>query len=614
VLFSDDRGIGFASRTKWYDISPITQGLLEQRTVTLISDLPEFFCRQGLNESPDRTIKSFLARGFRSMIRYPVFRNGRLVASYSFFNTRPDGFDETHRKIVQALPIDSALITALNYQTTSELGFRFDLLKKLVACHENRRLSGLLVKEIFAYYQWANVSIFDVDTLTDSIVLNNQKAVSKHFQLPAKHRQRLDKGLLGLAYRQGQAVNVGNVEEGVFREHFIKACPLTVSELCIPLRANGRIVALLNIEDHHENAFSPEEVRSLEVLLDEAGAVFERIRRDNVGRAAFQTTPSAVFVIDKLGMVRSANPAASRLLGYSEPLEGKNLGELFQDKALGEAFVAADNAVSKEVILLRADGSPVSVLMGGSLLGAQFEGERVISAKDLQGYIRSEETKFLGQIYYEIATQYKTPLALVFSWLKMLRESESDLVMDVVEKCLRQLNKIELTIDRLALFDKSRPAPSYDPALIDLRELFRNITDDFPLAERKRIKFEWLGETYLIRGDSFQLSFVFKTILSYFIRSSASDQSDITVQCVGGKEEIAICLKGPWAGLIARDHGRRRSDAVLSRILWEMAFGEEAIARFLKNHHAQVEQEELPDTCHRSYTIRFFAAIPEVYQ
>ena len=384
VMFSHAPHVDFQSGMKWHQLGSLQSDLLEQKEVTIIRDLPSYFRDRGMDEGRDRTAAEFLKRGFRSLIRYPVFREGRLVASYSFFTTNQNAFTEQHRQTVKALPIDSALIAALHYEQTAELTFRFELLKELVDCRSNRKLNGLLVKRISAHYGWANVNMFDVDEFNQTIRLNSQKALSRKFRIPKNYSQALDKGVLGYAYQRDSIVNVGNIDDDeTFKNLYVRNCSATASELCMPIRMNGKIVSLLNVEDPQENAFSPEEVKSLEVLLNEAGAVFERIRGDILHSAAFATTPSAVFVVDKNGVIRRSNPAACKMLGYDTPLEGKQLADLFQDQLLGQAFVAAENPTSREVNLLRLDGSPVSVLMGGSQLGDDFEGERVIAAKDL---------------------------------------------------------------------------------------------------------------------------------------------------------------------------------------------------------------------------------------
>jgi GAF domain-containing protein len=116
-----------------------------------------------------------------------------------------------------------------------------------------------------------------------SIRLNSQKALSRHSLMPKNHGQAIDEGVMGYAYHSASIVNVGNVGENeTFKNLFVRTCAATVSELCMPIWMYGKIVSLLNVEDAQENAFSPEEVESLRVLINQAGAVFERIHEGNL--------------------------------------------------------------------------------------------------------------------------------------------------------------------------------------------------------------------------------------------------------------------------------------------------------------------------------------------
>jgi PAS domain S-box-containing protein len=614
ILFSYGPIVRFKSRIKWHQLGPIQRDLLEQRRVHFINDLSHYFLESGPEEARGESLKAFLQQGFRSMIRYPVFREGRLVASFAFSSTQEKAYTEQHRDVVQALPIDSALITALHYETTHDRTFRLELLRDLLECKSNKQLSGLLVKRIQAHYECANVSIFDVDEVTGTLRLNNQKAVSKRLLITPGHSQRFTEGLLGWAYTNKAIINVPNVETDERSKNvFLRAIANTVSELCIPIMIEGRVVSLLNAEDPRENAFSPEEVESLSDLVSEAGAVFERIRRDNRNRAAVASTPSAVFLVDRTGLIRSANPAAYKLLSYDVGLEGKNLLDLFQDKSLGGAFVAAQNPFSKEATLLRRDGTAVPVLIGGNQLGREFDGERIVSARDLYGHLRSEQTKFLGQMYYEIATQYKTPLSLVFGWLKNFRDTAPIFSIDLIDKSLSQLRKVELTFDRLALFDTGKPKPPLILRFLDMGEVVKTVIDELPANDRSRVTVCNGGhdnQLPLIKGDDFQISFIIRTILSYFLRCASPGTDAITVESRSQGDTVSTILEGPWATLTPTNQGRRLSDKEVARILWEMALGRETIRAFMRDHGG-FSQEEALDSGRGRYILDFPLAYSE---
>ena len=145
--------------------------LVESRGPTFIGDLAGYYeKRRGARAEPT-VMDSFLRQGFRSLVRYPVFREERLVVSLSLSSTTLDAFNEHHCKLLQALPIDSALIHALHYEEQAEGGFRFRLLNEMTNCHSNKALSHLIVQHISDHYQWAHVSLFEIDEHAKSIRL-----------------------------------------------------------------------------------------------------------------------------------------------------------------------------------------------------------------------------------------------------------------------------------------------------------------------------------------------------------------------------------------------------------------------------------------------------------
>ena len=376
----------------------------------------------------------------------------------------------------------------------------------------------------------------------------------------------------------------------------------------MPIFAEGRIILLLNVEHSQENAFSPEEVEALRILLNDAGSLFNRIREDNRNAAALRSTPSAVFVVDRAGLIRRANPAAEKLLNYSGGLEGQKFVALFADQALGEAFLESDGASwTVEAVLRKQSGLLVPVLMGANQLGPGFDNEVIVAAKGLEGYIRSEQTKFLGQMYYELATQYKTPLTLAFFWVQKLNQaSGASREKELASKVLGQLRKIELTLDRLAMFDNTK-SPMFHPCVLNLKGLIADIINELPSNETERIMFsaEPNNEEVEILGDAFQLSFVFRTIVSYYIRNLPADPTiNISIYLEIEPNSVDVTLSGPWAKPAPSRFHRRHSDEAALRSVWELALGNDLIATFLGNHDA-VFGQTYPSDGFTEYRLKF---------
>jgi putative methionine-R-sulfoxide reductase with GAF domain len=75
--------------------------------------------------------------------------------------------------------------------------------------------------------------------------------------------------VLGAVYQSQKPVNIGNLpHDAQFKNVAIRRfASLSLSELCLPITIRNRVCWMLNVEDSRENAFSPEEVAELEVIM-----------------------------------------------------------------------------------------------------------------------------------------------------------------------------------------------------------------------------------------------------------------------------------------------------------------------------------------------------------
>ena len=96
----------------------------------------------------------------------------------------------------------------------------------------------------------------------------------------------------------------------------------------IPIRVEGEIVGLLQLNDRRKKCFSAETVRYLEGLAGSFGVALLRLREEEALREAerkyrgiFENAVEGVFQTTSVGGVRSANPAMASLLGYASAEE-----------------------------------------------------------------------------------------------------------------------------------------------------------------------------------------------------------------------------------------------------------------------------------------------------
>jgi K+-sensing histidine kinase KdpD len=195
-----------------------------------------------------------------------------------------------------------------------------------------------------------------------------------------------------------------------------------------------------------------------------------------------------------------------------------------------------------------------------------------------------EELDYLGKLYHEIAIQTKTPLSLLFSWLKRLKgDISAERKKDILSNALRQLRKLTLTYDRLALYDKQEGLVPYNPILFDISDLLEMVRHEFPSMDWERILLECDRDIPLVRGDMFQIIFCLESILSFLLRCAGEEQR-IHVAAGFTDDKVFIKIRGNVPELPAEATGTEtKPTARLSETLADMALGEKVIDTFINN-------------------------------
>jgi PAS domain S-box-containing protein len=576
---------------RWYKMSPAMAEFTGNREFCAVDDTDELFKRPGFVELKQEMLKGERwAQRSRSFLRCPVIRGARVVASVSIGRSQPNAFDESEKELFRSFPLREAAIMALYFEDRQNLRFRLDLMQSIFSeWDEEGKAAQIIVQRLIENYDWENAAFFHVDEKRGKLSLISQKARNDDPDLlfPDKYEQSLDEGILGYVYRTKRPVNITNLSEDVEFKTIAKQVlkTKTVSELCLPVLIRGKVCWMLNLEDPRENAFSQEEVDELQTILDELKNLLDGVLMRHFVEAMVRSASDAIFVTDALGSISRVNPAVESLLGYSDgELIGSSISELLPAQQLLQEVLDGRKLSCDEVTLIRKDRAKLPVLLSSSPLPKELGGV-VFIARDRTLSNRVKKLEYLGKMYHEIAVETKTPLALAFSWLNTIRTNErnpdSSDVFEAVSKVIQQLKKVELTFDRLALYDPNAGLIPYNEMLLSISEIIQQILDAFPKNERRKITQECEDGLPLIRGDLYQLTFCVRTILSYLLRFVPQEGSiPLRVTRNGGWITIRIAGFMPRRDTIALECEEGES---LSRALADIALGENIIRGFVAN-------------------------------
>jgi GAF domain-containing protein len=158
--------------------------------------------------------------------------------------------------------------------------------RTIAEIHGQKEILETIVEQITERFNFYHTGIFLVDTNKEFVIL--EAASSEGGKRMIKHGHKLAigrQGIVGLAAYQKRpriAQNVGT--DAIFFNN--PDLPETHSEMALPLLARNRLVGILDIQSKDDNAFSTEDVSTLQIMADQIALAIENARLLNESRSA----------------------------------------------------------------------------------------------------------------------------------------------------------------------------------------------------------------------------------------------------------------------------------------------------------------------------------------
>jgi PAS domain S-box-containing protein len=587
---------------RWF---PLNSDLAERFATSLTSvwHLDDLLTmRKGIDDVLSRSLTRLIQKGYSWLMRCPAYAEGRQVGTVSLFRKAGPKFSKHEEEVFLSLPLDKAMLVALHFQSRDQVEFRLRLVKEISGKVSDQELFDMLATDIADHYSWSHVSLFTVDSSQDMFVLRSQHA-SEGYELPSRHTQKLDSGVLGYAYAHGDQ-NISNVQtDPKFRNIYLHS-PMSTrihSEACLRIIGNGQIYSILNLEDARERAFSTDDIRELQSLLEEIGIIIDRRMKDNLAVAALASTSSAIFVLSQQGTIANVNPAAENLLRRPASfLIGRNIAELIEDSAVAEVLTRSATPRG-EASFIRPNEESVRVLIEGVPLDSCF-GQRLIVARSFRAHRRAEELESLKGMYAELSRQINTPLSIIGSTLRLLAQRGHTKIQPgkLAADLFKQFRRIELTYDKLLLYSDPELTLQWQPMTIRLSQFVSDAISNLPALYAERITPQCESSVTYVDIDPHQLSFVLETIIAYLLRFLPPAQQ-IKFLVTDVPAGLCFSLSGPFPEEANEEQVPSQHKRTFSWALDDFV-ANKTISRFIENHKGSMNA---PDIQQNRITFRF---------
>lgn len=158
--------------------------------------------------------------------------------------------------------------------------------RTIAEIHGQKEILETIVQQITERFNFYHTGIFLADANKEFVVL--EAASSEGGKKMIRHGHKLAigrQGIVGLAAYQKRpriAQDVGS--DAIFFNN--PDLPETHSEMALPLLARNRLVGILDIQSKEHNAFSTEDVSTLQIMTDQIALAIENARLLNESRSA----------------------------------------------------------------------------------------------------------------------------------------------------------------------------------------------------------------------------------------------------------------------------------------------------------------------------------------
>jgi PAS domain S-box-containing protein len=476
----------------------------------------------GIDE--DDVLRQILEAGMKGFITLPIAGGGRRVrASLTLLSRQTGCYGRREIMQMRNLGVERALLIAeANMLRRREERVRE--LQRLLAsvAYGRKELAHALADGVANCFGWDYVAVFGVDRREELFRLIYQCNRTGGRGADPDYVQPLTEGLLGSALRDNAPLAEPDIEAGS-QFGYKPVIPGRRSALAIPLRPiSDEIDWILSVESSKKNAFRGPCMISLVDLLSQCEDILRQRWLKAVQSCLLDAVEQAVVIVDRAGKLRLTNRWANTLFGFHG---GILLGQYLKDFGASDPdrrLLSSTTPIAQVSLTLSIDqGVHIPTLATQRPLNDDH-GHCLWLFTDLREQAQQSNLSYLEETVNEVAQNARLPLLMAESLLRkvMASLSRDPAAVDMLDRAVRQLEKADITYERLASTLAMRQEPDRPGQLFDAVEVFRQAISDLPQED-----FEYcdLSEfptgidfaPFEVFGWSEQLSFAFRSLLAY---------------------------------------------------------------------------------------------------
>ncbi len=214
---------------------------------------------------------------FRSVLAIPLIGRGQMIGVIEAINKRGGGFDESDLDLLVglanqiAVAIENARLYREARQESMERQLLYDVSKKLSSTLNIDEVLALILDSLQKVVGFDGGGVFLINEQEGKVStvysVGYDQTSSEFMQL------KIGQGLVGWVAKNGEAVIVSDVAKD---SRYIAARQQTKSEIVAPIRIDGRIIGVLNLESNQTGYFKRKSLELITAFASHAAISIER--------------------------------------------------------------------------------------------------------------------------------------------------------------------------------------------------------------------------------------------------------------------------------------------------------------------------------------------------
>ena len=265
----------------------------------------------------------------RSAIFLPMVAADTTIGAIAIQNTEPNAFDEGHLRLLAVLANQSA--SALNNARLYERGQRrlndltavAEVGRKLASILDLNQLLTQIVELIQTRFGYYHAQIFLVERGSDRayFVAGSGHEVSERWLREGRAIGR--EGIIGWVAQYGEMLLANDVSmEPRYVPDDPRLLPDTRAEMAVPLRVEGEIVGVLDVQSTRVGAFDQNDVFIMRTLADQVAVAVNSARAYEAQREQAWVTTMLLQVADAIRRLQPVDVTLDQVTRLSQELTG----------------------------------------------------------------------------------------------------------------------------------------------------------------------------------------------------------------------------------------------------------------------------------------------------